>query len=194
MEGNIQAIWLYKKMPTIRVSATPDFISTFLLQSVPSLSNSGMLPPVLSSSESLLSSSTSTSPSTLGSPFSNSGESWSQPRQIQAPQDKMQKLEAKLKWMEEIIGDSGFDMIGEFLQILFYNPICISGKQYFTLPGLFHMDSIPFSGWIPYGMSSWNHNSTLVSYHFQGGFHMEWVHGIIIFVVSNSKDKFKTYL
>jgi hypothetical protein len=25
--------------------------------------------------------------------------------------------------MEEIIGDSGFDTIGEFLRILFYNPI-----------------------------------------------------------------------
>jgi len=41
----------------------------------------------------------------------------------------MQKLEAKLKWMEEIIGDSGFDTIGKFLQILFYNPIHISGKD-----------------------------------------------------------------
>jgi len=41
------------------------------------------------------------------------------------------------------------------------------------IPYNFQMDSIPFSGWSPYGMSSWNYNSTLVSYHFQGGFHME---------------------
>jgi len=34
---------------------------------------------------------------------------------------------------------------------------------------IFRVESI----WNPYGMSSWNHNSTLVSYHFQGGFHME---------------------
>ena len=31
--------------------------------------------------------------------------------------------------MEEIIGDSGFDSVGEFLQILFCNPIHISGKD-----------------------------------------------------------------
>ena len=36
------------------------------------------------------------------------------------------------------------------------------------------------SRWIPYGMSSWNHNPTLILYHVQGGFHMEWLHGIKI--------------
>jgi hypothetical protein len=31
--------------------------------------------------------------------------------------------------MEEILGDSGFDSIGEFLQILFYNPTRGAGKE-----------------------------------------------------------------
>jgi hypothetical protein len=42
------------------------------------------------------------------------------------------------------------------------------------------LEPIPFSGWSPYGMSSQNHNSTLILYHFQGGIQMECVHGIII--------------
>jgi hypothetical protein len=44
---------------------------------------------------------------------------------------------------------------------------------------VFRVESI----WNPYGMSSWNHNSTLIPYHFQGGIQMDsiWnVHGIII--------------
>jgi hypothetical protein len=47
-------------------------------------------------------------------------------------------------------------------------------------PYLFHMESICLVGgfhgisrWIPYGMSSWNHNYTLILYHFQGGIHMD---------------------
>ena len=31
--------------------------------------------------------------------------------------------------MERILGDSGFDSIGEFLQILFYNPTRVAGKE-----------------------------------------------------------------
>lgn len=31
--------------------------------------------------------------------------------------------------MEEILGDPGFDSIGEFLQILFYNPTRVAGKE-----------------------------------------------------------------
>ncbi|PPQ90215.1 hypothetical protein CVT25_001659 [Psilocybe cyanescens] len=31
--------------------------------------------------------------------------------------------------MEEILGDFGFDSIGEFLEILFYNPSCTAGKD-----------------------------------------------------------------
>ena len=129
MEGNVRAVRSYKKTPTIHVPATPDFISNFLSQSVPSSSNLGVSPPVLSPPEDLLSSSASASRSTLSSAFSNSNKSWSQPRLIQVPQDNTQKLDAKFKQMEEIIVDSGFDSIGEFLRILFYNPIRISGKD-----------------------------------------------------------------
>ncbi|KAF8964983.1 hypothetical protein BDZ97DRAFT_1644116, partial [Flammula alnicola] len=39
------------------------------------------------------------------------------------------KLEAKFKRMEEILGDSGFDSIGEFLQILFYNPTRVARDE-----------------------------------------------------------------
>ena len=31
----------------------------------------------------------------------------------------------------------------------------------------------PFLRWIPYGMSSWSHNYTLILYYFQGGIHMD---------------------
>ena len=79
--------------------------------------------------EDLLSSSASASRSTLGSSFSNSDKSWSQPRLIRAPQDNTQKLDAKFKQMEENIGDSGFKSIGQFLQFLFNNPIRISGNN-----------------------------------------------------------------
>ena len=47
------------------------------------------------------------------------------PQQMQSSE----KLDAKFKRMGEIIGDSGFNLIGESLRILFYNPICISGKD-----------------------------------------------------------------
>jgi hypothetical protein len=30
--------------------------------------------------------------------------------------------------MEEFLGNSGFDSIGNFLEILFYNPTCVDGK------------------------------------------------------------------
>jgi len=53
----------------------------------------------------------------------NLGESSSQPRLIQPPQNTTQKLEVKLKQMENILGDWGFDSIGEFLEILLYNPV-----------------------------------------------------------------------
>lgn len=31
--------------------------------------------------------------------------------------------------MEDILGEPGFDSIGKFLQILFYNPTCVAGKE-----------------------------------------------------------------
>jgi len=129
MEKNVQSVRSYKKMPIIQVPVTPDFISPFLSQSALSSSTSGASPSVQSSPEYSIASSFSTSLSPLGSPFRNPGESLSQPRLIRAPQDKTQKLQAKLEWMEEILGDSAFDSIGEFLQILFYNPTHSAGRE-----------------------------------------------------------------
>ena len=106
MEKIVRSIQSYKKTPTIQVPATPDFISPFLSQSALSSSNSGASPSVQSSPEDPLASSSSTPLSPLSSPFSNPGESSSQPRLIQAPQDKTQKLQAKFERMEEILGDS----------------------------------------------------------------------------------------
>src|ERR1700678_3982528 len=85
----------YKKTPTIQVPATPDYmnISPFLSQSAQSSANFGVSPPVQSSPEGLLSSSSSTSLSPLGSPSSNTSAFSSQPRLIRAPQDKTQKRE-----------------------------------------------------------------------------------------------------
>ena len=78
-----------------------------------------------SSPSSLLDPSSPTSASVLGSPsnmLGNLSGSPSQPRLIHARQSETQKLEEKFKRMEEFLGNSGFDSIGEFLQILFYNP------------------------------------------------------------------------
>jgi hypothetical protein len=66
-----------------------------------------------------MSSPSSTSLSPLSSPFSDLSESSSQPRLIRAQQDKTQKEEVKFRRMEDILGNSGFDSIGEFLEILF---------------------------------------------------------------------------
>lgn len=52
----------------------------------------------------------------------------SQPRLIQPPQSDMQKLSFKFDRMESFLKDSGFDSIGEFLMILFYNPSHVSGE------------------------------------------------------------------
>jgi hypothetical protein len=44
------------------------------------------------------------------------------------------------------------------------------------IPYLFHMNSIPFPGWSPYGIhviSSWINSFTLIPYNFQSRFHME---------------------
>src|SRR5271156_4817467 len=95
-EKNVQSVRSYKKTPTIQVPVTPDFISPFLSQSALSSSNSGASPSVQSSPEDSIASSLSTLLSPLGAPFSNPSESSSQPRLIRAPQDKTQKLQAKL--------------------------------------------------------------------------------------------------
>jgi hypothetical protein len=128
VENSVRTVRSYKKTPTIQVPAIPSFVSPFLSQSGLSLAHSGALPLAPSSPEDLASSSVA-SLSPLGSPFSNLSESSSQPRLIRAPQDTTQKLEVKFKRMEEILGDFVFDSIGEFLQILFYNPTRVIGKE-----------------------------------------------------------------
>jgi hypothetical protein len=47
---------------------------------------------------------------------------------IQSPQSNAQKVVSKFKRIEEFIKDSGFDSLGDFLEILFYNPSRLSGK------------------------------------------------------------------
>lgn len=64
----------------------------------------------------------------------------SQIQQIQAPQDKRQKLASKFQRMEDLLKDSGFDSVGELLQILLYNPNCRSEGP--DLQSLFHARAI----------------------------------------------------
>ncbi|EDR00804.1 uncharacterized protein LACBIDRAFT_312994 [Laccaria bicolor S238N-H82] len=124
MENNVTTVQTYKKMPLVEVPEAPHYITRFL----PPTSNSLLLshpsePGKLSSPELLL--------PLLGSPFNElrcpSGSS-SQPRLIEAPQDDAQKLASKFDRMEQLLKDSGFDSLGEFLKILFYNPSRVSGQ------------------------------------------------------------------
>ena len=117
MESKVRTIRSYKKTPTIQVPAVPDHISPFLSQSATSSTALGASPLDPSSPDDLLALSPTSSLSPLGSPFNmhfNLGESSSQQRLIQPPQNAVQKLEAKFKRMEMILGNWGFDSIGEF--------------------------------------------------------------------------------
>ena len=79
----------------------------------------------------------------LGSPFNERGwldGSSSQPRLRQSPQTDRQKLALKFEKMEVLLRDSGFDSVGEFLKILFYNPSRITGKP--DLRGSFHAKAV----------------------------------------------------
>ena len=119
MEGNIRIVKSFKKLrPIPEVPDIPEHVTRFL----PSPSSSLLL----SSPNDQHSSITSLSP-LLSSPF-NELRSSSQLRLIQSPQSDAQKLASKFKRMEEFLKDSGFDSIGEFLEILFYNPSRLSGK------------------------------------------------------------------
>ncbi|KAF8809191.1 hypothetical protein BYT27DRAFT_7284261 [Phlegmacium glaucopus] len=117
------------KTPTIQVPAVPDYISPFLSHSATTSENLGASPLDTSSPDDLLAFSPTPSLSPLGSPFNmhfNLSESSSQPRLIQPPQNTTKKLEVKFKRMEKILGDWGFDSIGDFSEIMFYNPV---GKE-----------------------------------------------------------------
>ncbi|KIJ96688.1 hypothetical protein K443DRAFT_10433 [Laccaria amethystina LaAM-08-1] len=124
MENNIRTVRTYKKTPLVEVPEAPDYIAHLL----PPASNSLLLSH--SSELGELSSTDLLSP-LLGSPFNElrcpSGSS-SQPRLIEAPQDDARKLTSKFDWMEQLLKDSGFDSLSEFLKILFYNPSRLSGQ------------------------------------------------------------------
>ena len=105
------------------IAETPDFVTHFL----PSLLNSLLPSPPNDQHGSL-----PTTPLFLGSPFNDlgcPGGSLSQPWLIQHPQSDAQKLSSKLEKMERFLKDLGFDSIGKFLKILFYNASCISGES-----------------------------------------------------------------
>ena len=53
----------------------------------------------------------------------------SQPRLIQHPQSDAQELSSKFERMKTFLKDSGFDSVGKFLKILFYNPSRLSGES-----------------------------------------------------------------
>jgi hypothetical protein len=123
MEDNVRIVKSFKKLrPIPEVPDIPEHISRFL----PSPSSSLLL----SSPNNQHGSSSTTfkllSP-LLSSPFNELG-SLSQPRLIQSPQSNAQKVVSKFKRIEEFIKDSGFDSLGDFLEILFYNPSRLSGK------------------------------------------------------------------
>jgi hypothetical protein len=131
MEGTFRNVRSYKKNPVITVPQTPDYIKQ-LLPSAPSSS----LPPSPNDTRGPQS-------TTLGSPFNERGwmdGSSSQPRLRQSPQTDGQKLALKFEKMEVLLKDSGFDSVGEFLEILFYNPSCITGEP--DLRGSFHVKAV----------------------------------------------------
>ena len=71
----------------------------------------------------------------------------SQPQLIQAPQDEAQKLALEFDQMEQLLKDSGFDSVSEFLKILFYNLSHVSGQP--DPRGIFHASSVAWflQGW-----------------------------------------------
>jgi len=124
MDSNIRIVRSFKKLkPIAEIPETPEFIACFL----PSPSNS-----LLPASRNDQLESLHTTPQFLGSPFNDLGslgESSSQPRLIKPPQSDAQKLSSKFDRMETFLKDSGFDSVGEFLAILFYNPSHLSGES-----------------------------------------------------------------
>ena len=120
MEENLKSVRSYKKTPAITVPETPDFLQRLL----PAASSSSH-PSSPNDIRGLLS-------TTLGSPFNGPGwldGSSNQPRLHQSLQSDSQKLALKFAKMEVLLGDWGFDSVGEFLEILFYNPIRITGQS-----------------------------------------------------------------
>ena len=124
MDSNVRIVKSFKKLkPIAEIPETPEFVTHFL----PSPPNSLLSSPPNDQHGSL-----PTTPLFLGSPFNDLGclgGSSSQPRLIQHPQSDAQKLSSKFEKMERFLKDSGFDSVGEFLKILFYNPSRVSGES-----------------------------------------------------------------
>jgi len=124
MDSNVWTVRTFKKLkPIAEIPETLDFITPFL----PSPSNC-LFPTSRNDQHGSL----HTTPLVLGSPFNTSGSlggSSSQPRLIKPPQSDVQKLSSKFEWMETFLKDLGFDSVGEFLKILFYNPSHTSGES-----------------------------------------------------------------
>jgi len=119
MEGNVRSVRSYKKTLIITVPETPDYLERLL----PSTSSSS-LPSSPNETR-------ATPATTLGSPFNGIGwmdGSSSQPRLRQSPQSDQQQLALKFAKMEALLRNSGFDSVGEILEILFYNPSRTAGE------------------------------------------------------------------
>ena len=122
MEERVRNARSYKKTPVITVPEIPQYLKLLL----PSTSSSSPASPLTD----ILESPSTTPLSPLGSPFNLliDGSS-SQPRLRQSQQSDKQKLAYKFERMEMLLKDSGFDSIGEILEILFYNLSHISGES-----------------------------------------------------------------
>ena len=124
MDNTVRNVRSYTKRTVIQVPETPEHITRFLSSAPNSLLLSSQDRPQKSSPTLLLS-------PLLSSPFQELGYlgGSSQPRMIQSPQNDTEKLASKFRRMEELLKDSGFDSVGEMLEILFYNPSRTSGES-----------------------------------------------------------------
>ncbi|PPQ73043.1 hypothetical protein CVT26_014661 [Gymnopilus dilepis] len=135
MTENTRKVRSWKKTPTISVPAVPTYVAPFIPSPVPVLTSSDASgPSVLFSSPPAHSPSSESigSLSPLGSPFdmiSVLDVASTQPRLIAGRRTDKEKMEEKFRRMEDILEDSGFDSLGEFLQVLFYNHNRSAGKK-----------------------------------------------------------------
>ena len=125
MEERILNVRAYKKTPVITVPEMPQYFK-LLLPSSSTSSSSPASPPI-----DLQESPSTTSLSPLGSPFDLllMDRSSSQPRLRQSQQSDKQKLAYKFEQMEVLLKETGFDSVGEILEILSYNLSRISGES-----------------------------------------------------------------
>ena len=128
MEETIRKVRSYKKTPVIEVPEIPQYSKLLL----PSTSSSSLL---LSPTD-IQESPSTTSLSHLGSPFDVLMDGSSS----QSRQTAERKLAYKFERMEALLKNSGFDSLGEILEVLFYNPSRISGES--DPRGSFHAKAV----------------------------------------------------